>query len=773
MPSYVIASQANSREAAICELFAERAGHVLPNLHFHVDLKHAADWPQYIQRIVEKFDLPEYRDSRGPVILTAEGHLIGGKDEFLAHLKDDYGVAYGGRLQLYKKEVEKESGAVAGERNTLVDKAKRLEVQGPNLKEKIRARLAENSALVHPAHRPCIAPTPDFPMRPFIADTAPLLMQPISDYDKKTCIMAKMSFAVWTSRLLAEQYAAEKTRPSSFQLVDARHFICAASGKAVTEEESGATHMLVSHPQPLRWGHSAIVPAESIKYGFTDETPDEADEICRLFTDRPKLIISGAPASGKGTQCERLVERYGVVHLSTGDLLRAAVKDGTEVGLKAKEFMDGGMLVPDDLIIDLVKHRLMSPECRERGWLLDGFPRTAAQGEKLREYGIIPDCVVGLEVPDDDIVKRVVGRRLDPETGKIYHLDFSPPPDDADLRARLTQRSDDTEEKCRVRLEAFHTHNKAVREEFASLYHPVDGTGSPSDVFACVCDAIDSVLETPQTRPPPVPVHRVLRRGGAEISAADWDAVADVLKSIGGLGMIQQVPFGESQRDHRPPIDTHMQIVPLPLPPGEPQLRLGAPTFPLQMLLEDVMSERRRPSERKTHVPLLGYEHAVVRVSVSADKGGLTGGKLMEAFEYTRRILSEASVSLEGGFTAIFSTHFFLYVPHNLPQQPSEPQASAADKLSALWDLLPLPPPWAWAGGPLICPVTNPQWPETAGGGTWGSRGDHVYTRSEVEGTPAASTVLRVRRAMLSEPLELLRLYCYPVPECLANPAET
>ena len=280
------------------------------------------------------------------------------------------------------------------------------------------------------------------------------------------------------------------------------------------------------------------------------------------------------------------------------------------------------------------------------------------------------------------------------------------------------------------------------------------------------------------------------------------DAVADVLKSIGGLGMIQQVPFGESQRDHRPPIDTHMQASaftprnahrslsnglrpvclssdrPAPTAPRRASAAIGRSNLPptdvargRHVREKETIREKESVSippptcvslegwlchlllvwgaslsvcVHAAYVPLLGYEHAVIRVSASADKGGLTGGKLMEAFEYTRRvsetpqpphkqrtktdtkwavlcrmvcvqILSEASVSLEGGFTAVFSTHFFLYVPHNLPQQPSEPQPSAADKLSALWDLLPLPPPWAWAGGPLICPATNPQWPETAG----------------------------------------------------------
>ena len=129
-----------------------------------------------------------------------------------------------------------------------------------------------------------------------------------------------------------------------------------------------------------------------------------------------RLIICGAPASGKGTQCERIRERYGVVHLSTGDMLRAAVAVGTEVGCEAAAYMDKGALVPDDVIIDVVVERLSQPDCRSRGWLLDGFPRTAAQAAALSAAGIVPDGVLLLDVPDDALVERVVGRRLDPET---------------------------------------------------------------------------------------------------------------------------------------------------------------------------------------------------------------------------------------------------------------------------------------------------------------------------------------------------------------------
>eukprot|EP00897_Mesotaenium_endlicherianum_P000455 jgi/Mesen1/1040/ME000122S00040 len=162
-----------------------------------------------------------------------------------------------------------------------------------------------------------------------------------------------------------------------------------------------------------------------------------------------KVMISGAPASGKGTQCEDIVKKYGLSHISAGDLLRAEVAAGTEYGQQVKSFMDAGTLVPDEVVISIVKSKLNTPAALERGWLLDGYPRSASQAAALEMAGIRPDVFILLEVPDSILVDRVVGRRLDPETGKIYHLSFSPP-ESAEIAARLTQRSDDTEEKGSV-----------------------------------------------------------------------------------------------------------------------------------------------------------------------------------------------------------------------------------------------------------------------------------------------------------------------------------
>eukprot|EP00567_Pseudictyota_dubia_P013534 CAMPEP_0197449118 /NCGR_PEP_ID=MMETSP1175-20131217/20151_1 /TAXON_ID=1003142 /ORGANISM="Triceratium dubium, Strain CCMP147" /LENGTH=368 /DNA_ID=CAMNT_0042981135 /DNA_START=63 /DNA_END=1169 /DNA_ORIENTATION=- len=211
--------------------------------------------------------------------------------------------------------------------------------------------------------------------------------------------------------------------------------------------------------------------------------------------DPIKIIIAGAPASGKGTQCEVIKEKYGVVHLSTGDMLREAVAQGTEVGLAAKDYMDAGKLVPDEVIIGVVKDRLDQPDCQSSGWLLDGFPRTPGQAEALASAGVTADCFVFLNVPDSVLVERVCGRRTDPVTGKIYHMTFSPPPEnDEEVLARLEQRSDDTEEKVVVRLEQFHANVEAVKGSYKDIALEVDGNRKPEEVTASIMEGIDAKI---------------------------------------------------------------------------------------------------------------------------------------------------------------------------------------------------------------------------------------------------------------------------------------
>lgn len=208
---------------------------------------------------------------------------------------------------------------------------------------------------------------------------------------------------------------------------------------------------------------------------------------------KPKILIAGAPASGKGTQCEMIVEKYGVVHISTGDMLRAEIKNGSKLGLAAQTYMNQGRLVPDELVISMMKQRLSNPDCEEKGWLLDGFPRTPAQAKALDDVGIVPSAVIFLNVEEDALVDRVIGRRTDPVTGKIYHLSSSPPPN-TEIAKRLTQRSDDTEGKVIVRLESYNKYAKELHDHYESKALDIDGNQSRSDIFKAVSKAIDASL---------------------------------------------------------------------------------------------------------------------------------------------------------------------------------------------------------------------------------------------------------------------------------------
>jgi adenylate kinase len=209
----------------------------------------------------------------------------------------------------------------------------------------------------------------------------------------------------------------------------------------------------------------------------------------------PKILIAGPPAGGKGTQCEQIVEKHGVVHISTGDLLRAEVKAQSEEGKQADEFMKAGALVPDSVIIEMVKKRLQQDDVKAKGWLLDGFPRTKSQAQALQDAGIVPQIMVQLEVPDDVLIERIEGRRTDPVTGKVYHLKFNPPPsNDAEVMKRLEQRKDDTREAMVSRLATYHKNVDEILGFYTHVLFKTNGNREKDGVTFDVLKAIESRL---------------------------------------------------------------------------------------------------------------------------------------------------------------------------------------------------------------------------------------------------------------------------------------
>jgi adenylate kinase len=215
-----------------------------------------------------------------------------------------------------------------------------------------------------------------------------------------------------------------------------------------------------------------------------------------------RLILLGPPGAGKGTQAAFIKERFGIPQISTGDMLRAAVKAGTPLGLAAKKVMDAGELVSDDIIIGLVKERLKAPDCRA-GYLFDGFPRTIPQADALKEAGMRVEFVLEIDVPDDEIIERMGGRRVHAASGRTYHLRFNPPKQagrDDVTGEPLIQRDDDREDVVRQRLAVYHTQTRALVDYYqtwaatgdaaAPRYRKVGGTGSVEEITQRVFDAL-------------------------------------------------------------------------------------------------------------------------------------------------------------------------------------------------------------------------------------------------------------------------------------------
>ena len=182
------------------------------------------------------------------------------------------------------------------------------------------------------------------------------------------------------------------------------------------------------------------------------------------------LILLGAPGAGKGTQAEQICQRLHIPAISTGNILREALKSGTELGLKAKSFMDAGNLVPDDVVIDMLKERISEPDCKD-GFILDGFPRTIPQAEALDAMGVSIDRVIDIEVPDEKIVTRMSGRRVCEKCGASYHLVYNPPKVEGvcdKCAGALVQRKDDSAETVRDRLTVYHNQTEPLKSYYAA-----------------------------------------------------------------------------------------------------------------------------------------------------------------------------------------------------------------------------------------------------------------------------------------------------------------
>jgi adenylate kinase len=215
-----------------------------------------------------------------------------------------------------------------------------------------------------------------------------------------------------------------------------------------------------------------------------------------------RVILLGGPGAGKGTQANYIKEKYDIPQISTGDMLRAHVKAGTELGVAAKKIMDEGGLVSDDIIMGMVKERIKESDCAN-GFLFDGFPRTIPQAEALREAGVPVDAVVEIDVPDDEIIKRMSGRRVHLASGRTYHVVFNPPKEegkDDETGEPLIQRDDDQEDTVKARLKVYHDQTEPLVAFYsgwaeqggdgAPSYHKIPGVGGVDDIRNAIFSAL-------------------------------------------------------------------------------------------------------------------------------------------------------------------------------------------------------------------------------------------------------------------------------------------
>lgn len=220
-----------------------------------------------------------------------------------------------------------------------------------------------------------------------------------------------------------------------------------------------------------------------------------------------RLLLLGCPGAGKGTQAKLISERYHIPPISTGDILRSAIQQATDLGNQVKAIVDSGRLVPDEIVIALVRDRIRKPDCKN-GFLLDGFPRTVAQAEALQKLTAI-DYVIDIDVPEVEVIRRLSGRRIHPASGRIYHIHSNPPreKDKDDVTGEpLIQRPDDSEETVRNRLSVYQNQTHPLREYYAHLakssetphpqYIKIDGTGSVDEIKNSIFTLLDKRKET-------------------------------------------------------------------------------------------------------------------------------------------------------------------------------------------------------------------------------------------------------------------------------------
>ena len=216
-----------------------------------------------------------------------------------------------------------------------------------------------------------------------------------------------------------------------------------------------------------------------------------------------RLILLGGPGAGKGTQANFIKDKHQIPQISTGDMLRAAIKAGTELGKKAKGYMDSGGLVPDEVIIGLVKERIEKADC-QKGFLFDGFPRTIPQADAMKDAGVAIDAVVDINVPDTEIIKRMSGRRVHLASGRTYHIIFNPPKEEGkdDVTGEaLIQRDDDQEETVRNRLDVYHAQTEPLIDYYknwessgksaAPKYIRIEGVGKVEEIRDQIYSALD------------------------------------------------------------------------------------------------------------------------------------------------------------------------------------------------------------------------------------------------------------------------------------------